>query len=109
MTSTIANQQEYDSAVAEHDWVLIDFWATWCGPCKSMTPVFEAVAEENQDAVFAAKVDVDQFGELAASFNVRGVPTLALLHQGKLVSDLVGAHPQSAVESWLNQHLTVAA
>lgn len=109
MANVISNQQDYDRAIAENDWVLIDFWATWCGPCKSMAPVFEAIAEEHQDLIYAAKVDVDQFGELATSFNVRGVPTLALLHKGEVVADLVGAHPLKSVDSWLNQQLTVGA
>ncbi len=105
MTHTVLNQTEFETAVASNDWVLLDFWATWCGPCKSMGPVFEAIAEERAEDLFAAKVDVDKFGELAGNFNIRGVPTLSLLHRGEPVSQLVGAQPKSAIDNWLNEQL----
>lgn len=108
MTTAVSTQTEFDAAVSNNEWVLLDFWATWCGPCKSMTPVFENIAEERADTLFAAKVDVDQAGELAAQFQIRGVPTLALLRNGKPISQIVGAQPKSAVDSWLDQQIDQA-
>ncbi len=109
MSATIDNQTVFDDALSSNEWVLIDFWATWCGPCKSMTPVFDAVAQERKQELFAAKVNVDEFGKLANSFAVRGVPTLSLLHRGRPVSQLVGAQPKSVVDSWLDEQLRCRA
>jgi thioredoxin len=84
-----------------NEWVLVDFFTTWCGPCKSMAPVFDAIAEEQGDDLFAAKVDVEKLSGIAASFNIRGLPTLGLPHNGKPVSWIVGAQPKSAIEKWI--------
>ncbi len=105
MTQQITQQSDFEQALATQEWLLLDFWATWCGPCKSMAPVFAAVAEERQAQLHAAKVDIDVFGELAMEFGIRSVPTLALLHQGKPVAQLVGAHPKSSVDAWLNENV----
>lgn len=104
MTHAFKTQKEFDEAVVANEWVLLDFWATWCGPCKSMGPVFDAIAQEQSADLFAAKIDVDKLSEVAAGFNIRGVPTLALLHNGKPVSQIVGAQPKSAIEKWIAQH-----
>ena len=105
---TVTNRTAFEQAVNENDWVLLDFWANWCGPCKTMHPVFHAVAEENPGRFFAAQVDVDEFGELAAVFNVRGVPTLALVHKGKAVDQLVGAQPKTNIQAWIDETLAAA-
>ncbi|MFK7862967.1 MAG: thioredoxin [Pseudohongiellaceae bacterium] len=109
MTLAIKSQQEFNEALASNEWVLVDFLASWCGPCKSMAPIFDAVAQEHSDDLLAAKVDVDEHGEIAAQFNIRGVPTLALLHKGKQVAQLVGAQPKSALEKWIGEHKEAAS
>lgn len=101
--SHIANQNEFAKATAENEWILVDFYATWCGPCKSLAPVFEEVADDYQGKLYAAKVDIDQYTELANQFNVRGVPTLALLHHGEPVSSIVGAHSRSSIVNWIDK------
>lgn len=102
MSNEISNRSDLINATKRNDWVLLDFFATWCGPCKSLAPVFEEVAQERADSLFAAKVDVDKFAELATEFKVRGVPTLALVHEGKLVDQLVGAQAKSNIDQWLD-------
>ena len=76
--------------------VLLDFWASWCGPCRMLSPVVDEVAEERTD-VKVGKVNVDEQQELAATFNVMSIPTLLVFEQGKLVRQAVGARPKASV------------
>ena len=76
--------------------VLIDFWATWCGPCKMIAPIIEEIAIENTD-IQVCKVNVDEEPELAAAFNISSIPTLAVLKEGKLVNLAVGYHTKDQV------------
>jgi len=82
--------------------VLIDFWASWCGPCKSFGPVFEAASEKNPDMVFA-KVNTEEQMELAAHFQVRSIPMLAIFKEQILVFAQPGALPASAVDQLIEQ------
>ena len=76
--------------------VLLDFWATWCGPCRMLSPIVDEVAEERTD-VKVGKVNVDEQPDLAAEFGVMSIPTLLVFRDGKLVSQSVGARPKSGV------------
>ena len=76
--------------------VLLDFWASWCGPCRMLSPVVDEVAEERTD-VKVGKVNVDEQPELAAEFGVMSIPALLLFEHGKLVRQAVGARPKSGV------------
>ena len=76
--------------------VLLDFWASWCGPCRMLSPVVDEVAEERTD-VKVGKVDVDEQPELAGQFGVMSIPTLLVFEQGKLVRQAVGARPKASV------------
>ena len=76
--------------------VLLDFWASWCGPCRMLSPIVDEVAEERTD-VKVGKVNVDQQPELAGEFGVMSIPTLLVFEQGKLVRQAVGARPKAAV------------
>lgn len=79
--------------------VIVDFFATWCGPCKMLTPELEDLCEENSN-IDVIKVDVDQFNELAAEFNVRAVPTLFLFKDGKVVKSDSGYKDKDALLAW---------
>ena len=80
--------------------VLLDFWATWCGPCRMLSPIVDEVAEERTD-VKVGKVNVDEQPELAGEFGVMSIPTLLVFENGKLVNRAVGARPKSGVLSLL--------
>ena len=76
--------------------VLLDFWASWCGPCRMLSPIVDEVAEERGD-IKVGKVNVDEQADLAAEFGVMSIPTLLVFKNGKLVNQSVGARPKSGV------------
>ena len=71
-------------------YVLVDFWATWCGPCQMLSPIIEEIGDEMKDAVKVVKVDVDAENELASTYNVSAIPTVAIFKDGQLVETIVG-------------------
>lgn len=81
--------------------VLVDFWATWCGPCRQFAPVFESAAEAHEDVTFA-KVDIDENPELAGSLGITSVPTLMAFRDGILVHQSAGAVPKAALEQLID-------
>ena len=89
--------------------VLVDFWATWCGPCKSLTPILEKLAAEYNGAFELAKVDVDQEQQIAAAFQIRSVPTVFLVKDGQLIDGFPGALPEGQLREFLTQHGIVPA
>src|SRR5690606_32647216 len=84
--------------------VLVDFWATWCGPCKTLGPVLEKLAGDYNGAFLLAKVDVDAEQELAAAFQIRSVPTVMLVKDGQLVDGFPGALPEGQLREFLRHH-----
>ena len=77
--------------------VLIDFWASWCGPCRMLSPVISEIAKEYGDKVKVCKVNVDQEGDLAAAFHVSSIPTLVVLKDGKITNSMVGVRPKAQI------------
>jgi putative thioredoxin len=84
--------------------VLVDFWATWCGPCKTLGPLLEKLAADYHGAFVLAKVDVDAEQELAAAFQIRSVPTVMLVKDGQLVDGFPGALPEGQLREFLSHH-----
>ena len=89
--------------------VLVDFWATWCGPCKTLGPMLEKLAAEYNGAFELAKVDVDKEQQIAAAFQIRSVPTVFLVKGGQLVDGFPGAIPEGQLREFLAQHGIVPA
>jgi thioredoxin 1 len=83
---------------------VVDFWATWCGPCRMIAPILEQLVDEYEGKVTVAKLDVDANPRAAARFGVRSIPTLLFFKDGKLVDQVIGAVPKSIIEAKLQQH-----
>ncbi len=83
--------------------VLVDFWATWCGPCRMIAPAVEAIAKEREGTLKVGKVNVDDEGPLAMQFGIQSIPTLLLFKDGKLADSAVGYRTKEQLDQWLDQ------
>jgi len=86
--------------------ILVDFWASWCGPCKMIGPLLEELATELEGRASIVKVNVEDNGNLANRFGISSIPTLILFKNGKVVDQLIGAAPKQQIRRMLEQHLS---
>lgn len=104
--ATEIKQENFDNFITQSDKpVLVDFWATWCGPCRMLTPVVEQVSEENADKLTVGKVNVDDCPDLAMKFGVMSIPTLILFKDGQIVDKRVGYQPKNQLDEMIRQAL----
>lgn len=90
MATVQLNAQDFEKTITDNNLVFIDFWATWCGPCRAFGPTFEAASEENPDIIFG-KVDIDANQDLASAAGIQAVPTLMIAKQGQIIFKQAGA------------------
>ena len=85
--------------------VLVDFWAEWCGPCKSIAPALEEIAEEMKSEIVIAKLNVDENPSTAQQFNIRSIPALMIFKDGEVKAEIMGALPKSQLENWIKENI----
>lgn len=90
MATVQLNAQDFEKTITDNNLVFVDFWATWCGPCRAFGPTFEAASEENPNIVFG-KVDIDANQDLASAAGIQAVPTLMIAKQGQIIFKQAGA------------------
>ena len=85
--------------------VLVDFWAEWCGPCKTLTPILEELSLELEKKLQVAKVNLDESQDLASKFSIRSIPTLLLFKDGELIDTKVGLLPKNDLSEWIKNKI----
>ena len=103
-TATVhLTEQNFDEALSRQQGdMMVDFWAEWCGPCRAISPVLEALAQESGSKVTLAKVNVDENPGLAARYGIRSIPTILFMKQGNVADQVIGAVPRAKLKEKLD-------
>ena len=101
----IITDSDFDDTINKHPLILVDFWASWCGPCHMIAPIIEELARDYAGKVVFGKLNIDENRNTAMKYQVMSIPTLLLFKNGKLVDRLVGAMPRQKLEPTITRHL----
>ena len=96
------NKENFEEIVTSNDFVVVDYWAPWCGPCRSFAPTYEKVSEEHPEIVFA-KVNTEEEHEIAAHFQIRSIPTLMIFREKVIIFSQAGALPESGFKELIKR------
>jgi len=96
---------DFEGLIQKYPFIVVDCWATWCGPCRTLAPVIGELARDYAGRVVFGKLDVDENPRTAMNFGIMSVPTLLIIRNGKLVDQIVGAVPRDYIESRLRKHM----
>lgn len=96
------NKDNFEQTITDNEFVIVDFWAPWCGPCRSFAPTYEKVSEEYSDVVFA-KVNTEDEQEIGAHFNIRSIPTLMIFREQVIIFSQAGALPETAFKDLIGK------
>ncbi len=100
MAEIILTESNFEEEVLKSEIpVLVDFWATWCGPCRMLAPMIEKIAEEQSGVIKVGKIDVDEEPELAAKYGIASIPTLMVFKGGQVVKTSIGVIPKASIEA----------
>ena len=106
MSTFVTTDQNFEKDISSQTVpVIVDFGAEWCGPCKQLDPILEEIATENKDKLKIFKINIDENPMIPQKFGVRGIPTIMLFNDGKLIDTKVGSLPKSALETWIQSNL----
>ena len=103
--ATIATNTSFDGLLEDQKLVIVDFWATWCGPCRMLSPLLDEVEAEMSDKITVVKVNVDDADEIAMRYRIMSIPTLLFFKNGQVVDKTVGAMPKSTLVEKINANL----
>lgn len=99
------SDDNFDEMINSNPLVLVDFWAEWCGPCKMIAPVIDALAKDYAGKILVLKINVDECPQTASRFGIMSIPTVSIFKDGKIADNIVGAVPKTVLESKLNKYL----
>ncbi|MCH9852197.1 MAG: thioredoxin [Alphaproteobacteria bacterium] len=109
MGAVTVTASDFDDVVLKSDkMVLVDFWAEWCQPCKALSPILEQIANEMNDKIVIAKLDVEADTDLAQKYQIRSLPSLLLFRDGNVIATSAGAQPKVQLQQWIESNLEPA-